>query len=150
MAVIDEPAAAIAASRCLTARSLSRKPGGEWTESPARRCGWCDYPPEVLAALIDGFNAWAGWSERSRTYERHDARVWAEMARRDHDEAERQIVAAQGLQPMTPLEEPPAREPGGTHRGDREPYQPSASISSGEASEPVFLPDVDEELAWTT
>ena len=59
MTVIDEPAAAIAAGRCLTARSLARKPGDVWTPSHPRTCGWCDYPLDVLGRLIEGFNAWA-------------------------------------------------------------------------------------------
>ena len=128
MTVIDEPAAAIAAGRCLTARSLARKPGDVWTVSHPRTCGWCDYPPDVLRRLIEGFNAWAGWAERSRSYERHDARVWAESARRDPDAAERQIVAAQGFQPTEPVDGPVAHDP--------------------EAPPPA--PPVDEELAaWT-
>ncbi len=129
MAVIDEPAAAIAAARCLTARSLSRRPGGEWTESHARRCDWCDFPLDVLAALIDGFNDWAGFKPRTNTYARFDAQTWAEMARRHPEQAEAEIVAAQGFQPVTVADEAPAHEP----------------------EVPPAAPPVDEELAaWTT
>lgn len=130
MAVIDEPAAAIAAGRCLTARSLSKRPGGEFErDNHPRRCDWCDFPLDVLAALIDGFNDWAWFKPRTNTYARYDAQTWAEMARRHPEQAEAEIVAAQGLEPVTERNEPPAHE---------SPPAPTA-------------PPVDKELAaWTT
>lgn len=73
--VLFEPASAIAAGICLTARILA---DGR-TERHPRPCGWCDYPPDALQRMVDGFNAWAGWSERTHTYQRHDARVFAEL-----------------------------------------------------------------------
>ncbi len=76
MTVIFEPASAIAAGLCLTARTITTD--GRTARHP-RPCGWCDYPIDDLRKLIDGFNAWAGWSERSHSYERHEARVFAEL-----------------------------------------------------------------------
>ncbi len=113
MAVIDEPATARAVERCLIARSIDRR--GE-TRTHPRRCEWCDYPLEVLRQQLDGFNAWAGWSERARTYDRHEIRVWVEWARSHPAEAEAEITAAQGLaEPMSSPPSPPA------HGADPEP-----------------------------
>lgn len=123
---IDEPAAAIAASRCLTARSIARPRRGPWTEQHPRECSWCDLPLDFLRGAIEGWNAWAGPEDRGNgvVYARYDAQAFAELARRDPAEAERQIVAAQGLADPTPSPvEPPAHLP----------------------------PPVDEELAaWTS
>jgi hypothetical protein len=91
--VIFEPASAIAASRCLAARV--RDSGHRVTASHPRRCGWCDYPTDVLDGLVRGFNAWAGYSERTGTYAHHELRVWAELGK---DEQLSQIVAAQVLE----------------------------------------------------
>lgn len=102
MAVIDEPATARAVERCLIARSIDKR--GE-TRTHPRRCEWCDYPLEVLRQQLDGFNAWAGWSESGHSYERHEVRVWVEWARTHAAEAEAQIVAAQGL--LEPMDDPP-------------------------------------------
>lgn len=101
MSVIDEPAAAVAASLCLTARVIADH--AVTTRHPSR-CGWCDYPVTELAAMVDGFNAWAGFDERNGTYQRHDARIFAELPR------ERQralVIEAQAFE----VEEPPPPEP---------------------------------------
>lgn len=128
MAVIDEPAVARAIDRCLAARSLADRRGPVTRVHP-RPCGWCDYPLDELRRLLEGFNAWAGWDERRRTYERHDVRVWAEAARRDPAAAEAAICSAQDFaQPVTTTTEPSAREP----------------------RAPATAPPVDPELeAWT-
>lgn len=73
--VLFEPASAIAAGLCLAARAIS---DGRTARHP-RPCGWCDYPLVDLRAMVAGFNEWAGFSERTHTYERHDARVFAEL-----------------------------------------------------------------------
>lgn len=111
MAVIDEPAVARAVDRCLIARSVDQH---ATTRLHPRPCEWCAFPLDYLRQQLDGFNAWAGWSERARSYERHEVRVWVEWARANQAEAEAQIVAAQGLvgehgeggsiPPATPLE----------------------------------------------
>jgi hypothetical protein len=93
MPVINEPEVAVAAGLCVTARALD--PRGVTTPHP-RRCTWCDYDRGELARMVQGYNAWAGYSERSGTYERHEARVFAELPR---DEQLRRIVEAQGLEP---------------------------------------------------
>ena len=97
--VIDEPASAVAASLCLSARD--RK--GRTTARHPGRCGWCDWPEDELARMVEGFNAWAGFDERRGTYARHDARVFAELPR---DRQAELVAAAQAI------EEPsePARE----------------------------------------
>lgn len=99
MAVIDEPASAVAASLCLAARdrkdrTTTRHPG---------RCGWCPYPADELTRMVEGFNAWAGWNERRGTYERHDARVFAELPR---DRQAALVAAAQAIE--EPADEVPA------------------------------------------
>ena len=94
MAVITEPEVAVAIGRCVTARSLATVTRQVTSQHP-RRCAWCDYPLAELARMVEGYNAWAGYSERSGTYQRHEARVFAELPR---DEQVRRIVAAQGLE----------------------------------------------------
>lgn len=59
MTVIFEPAAAIAAGLCLTARTIA---DGR-TARHDRPCGWCAYPLEELRRMVAGFEAWA---ERDR------------------------------------------------------------------------------------
>lgn len=113
MAVIDEPAAAVAAARCLSARTLARRPGDEWRPTHPRRCAWCAYEPATLSGMLDGWNAWSGAKERGRAtvYERYSAQAFSELQRRDPAEAERQIVEAQGLE-AEPME---AQAPGPAH-----------------------------------
>lgn len=128
MSVIDDPAVARAIDRCVTARAIADR-RGPVTRTHPRPCGWCDYPTDHLVRLLEGFNVWSGWDERTRTYERHDVRVWTVAARRNPAEAERLIVAAQGLvEPLPATPPPPAHESGA----------------------PQPAPPVDEELAaWT-
>lgn len=92
--VLFEPEAAIAASRCVIARSVS---DGRTPQHP-RACGWCDYPLADLRSMVEGFNQWAEYSNRSHTFGRHELRVWSEMPRA---EQEARIVAAQAF----PIEE---------------------------------------------
>lgn len=149
MSVIDEPAVAVAASRCLTARTVARRAGDEWTPSHPRTCAWCDYPTAALARLVDGFNAWAGAKdvEGRRVYARYDVQRFAEEARRHPDLAEAQIVEAQGLvAEISPRPLPPP---------DPRAHSSSVAGPDGEV-EPVAVPaggpahDVDPELeAWT-
>lgn len=101
VSVIDEPAAAIAAGRCVTARSLDTGRGAITAQHP-RRCAWCDYPLADLSRMVEGWNHWADGKDhgRSTVYARHDAQLFAERSRRDPVEAERLIVDAQGLEPL--------------------------------------------------
>lgn len=101
MTVIFEPAAAIAASRCLTAHSID--PVHARTSAHPRRCGWCDTPVEGLRQMVEGFNDWAGFDLRRNSYARHEVRVFVDLPRA---EQERQIVTAQELEPE-PAKEPP-------------------------------------------
>lgn len=105
MTVIFEPAAAIAASRCLTARTVD--PSHATTNAHPRPCGWCDTPVEGLRSMVEGFNAWAGFDLRGNTYQRHEVRVFVDLPR---DEQERQIVEAQAFPepPAAPMEQPVA------------------------------------------
>jgi hypothetical protein len=107
MTVIFEPAAAIAAGLCLTARVVDQR--GE-TARHGRRCGWCDYSTDDLRQLVEGYNAWAGYDERRGTYGRHEARVFQGLARA---EQQRLIEEAQAFgppppEPVVPAPAPPA------------------------------------------
>ena len=90
--LLDEPAAAVAASLCLLARD---RRGGTTPRHP-RRCAWCDWPPAQLAEMVDGFNDLAGFSERKGTYRRHAARVFAGLPPARQAEL---VRAAQELEP---------------------------------------------------
>lgn len=71
-----DPAAAVAAGICLVAQVL-----GAQTPRHPRRCGWCEYPPDELSRMLTAFAGWAGREERTGTYGRHEARVFAELPR---------------------------------------------------------------------
>ena len=101
MTVIDEPAAAVAAGLCLTARVIADH--SVTTRHPSR-CGWCAYPTVELAVMISGFNAWAGFDERRGTYQRHDARIFGELPR---DRQRALVVEAQAFE----ADDPPPPEP---------------------------------------
>lgn len=103
MTVFD-PEVAVAIGRCVTARSIEL-PGRVDPEHP-RRCGWCGHPTSELVAALTWFNTWAGWSERSRTYERHDVRIFAELPR---DQQRARVLTAQDFEPDEPIQEPAAR-----------------------------------------
>jgi hypothetical protein len=107
--VIEEPADAIAAGLCLAARTLS--PKAETNRHP-RPCGWCVWDLDALRQLVDGFNRWAGYSERSGTYDRHDARVFQDLPAA---EQRRLVLIAQDFPDASPepdeiVPEPPAEE----------------------------------------
>jgi hypothetical protein len=106
MSVILEPASAVAAGICIAARTIGSPPGILRGRHP-RPCGWCDYPVDELRRLVDEHNAWAGFSERSRTYERHDARVFAELPAATQAEL---VLAAQDFPALEP-EPQPERDP---------------------------------------
>jgi hypothetical protein len=119
MAVINEPEVAVAAARCVTARALDQH---GVTEQHPRPCTWCDYDRGELARMVQGYNTWAGYSERSGTYERHEARVFAELPR---DEQLRRIVEAQGLEPESqPVEAEADALPTGEREGGSIPLDP--------------------------
>lgn len=111
MTVLFGPADAIAAGRCLIARSIA---GGKTADHP-RRCAWCDEPVADLVALVGGFNDWAAYRPTGKTggtSDRHEVRLWMEL---DRDEQRKQIEAAQAfvdepLEPVitAPVEPPPA------------------------------------------
>jgi hypothetical protein len=92
--VIDEPASAVAAALCLSARDRDGV-----TRRHPRRCGWCDYPAGVLRSMVEGFNAWAGYDDRRGTYDRHDARVFQGLPRARQAELVRD---AQGFEEDVP------------------------------------------------
>lgn len=110
MSVIDEPHDAVAASRCLTARSLDTGRGAVTAQHP-RRCTWCAIDLAELTRMVEGWNAWADPRDRGRStvYVRHAARTFVEWARKQPAEAEALIAAAQGLEPL-PGPEPQAIE----------------------------------------
>lgn len=102
MTVIFEPASAIAASRCLTARSIDPVHGR--TNAHPRPCGWCPTPVEGLRSMVEGFNQWSGFDVAKNTYERHEVRVFVDLPRA---EQERQIVEAQDFPPVVEAEPEP-------------------------------------------
>jgi hypothetical protein len=63
--------------------------------------------------MVDGFNAWSGWNEKRRTYERHDCRVFAELPARRQAElvTEAQAFPEPPAEPVAPDVEPPAHDP---------------------------------------
>ena len=101
MTVLFEPAEAIAAGHCLTARTISRAAQPAATTAHPRRCAWCDWPAEELRSMVEGYNAWAGYDPARGTYGRHEARVFQDLPRA---EQQRQVIAAQGLE--EPVAEP--------------------------------------------
>lgn len=104
--VMTDPAAAIAAARCLAARNL---PGTARTlRTHPRACGWEDYETDALRKLVDSFNEWSDYSDRHRTSGRHDVRAWAELPRL---EQERRIVAAQAFPEVVEAPPPPVPDP---------------------------------------
>jgi hypothetical protein len=53
--VIFEPAAAIAAGICLTARTIA---DNARTDRHPRPCGWCDWDLSALRQMVNGFEVW--------------------------------------------------------------------------------------------
>jgi hypothetical protein len=104
--VLFEPASAIAAGLCLAARTIAE---GRSLRHP-RPCGWCDYPVDGLRSMIDGFNAWAGWHEKRRTYERHDCRVFAELPARRQAELVLEAQAFPAAEPVAAVAAVPAHD----------------------------------------
>lgn len=107
-AILLEPASAIAAGICLTARTIAH---GHTVRHP-RPCGWCDYDVADLRTLVDGFNAWAGYN--GRTYAQLLARIFQGLP---HREQVAQVLEAQSfpaVEPMTEADSAPA------HDGDDE------------------------------
>jgi hypothetical protein len=94
--VLDEPAAAGAAARCLAARAVDR---GHWTtRAHPTRCGWCVYPTDRLDSMLRGYGALVDFDERNGT-----ATSGASAFRRlAAEEQARQIVVAQALEPSLP------------------------------------------------
>ena len=110
MSVIFGAPEAIAAARCLNARSIDVK--GRTPDHP-RRCGWCPEELADLRRLVEGFNAWAGYKPagaQGGTAERHEVRLFLELPRdrqRELIEAAQQLVA----EPVVPPPSSPAVEP---------------------------------------
>lgn len=138
MAVIDDPAVAIAVERCLSARAKARRVGDEWTERHPRHCEWCDLPRGYLAELLEGWNEWAQPQDQGKgvVYGRVDAQRFAELQRRDPAAAEALIVAAQGLDPV-----PDARGEGGS--------DPRGSLISEDRSAATFSVEQVQNLEPT-
>jgi hypothetical protein len=99
--VLFEPASAIAAGICLTARTIS---DGRTARHP-RPCGWCTYEPDDLRAMVSGFNAWAGYDERAHTYDRLDARAFQGLPVREQQQL---VLEAQAFPPDEPAAAVPA------------------------------------------
>jgi hypothetical protein len=95
-----DPAAAIAAGRCVTARAIDEH--GR-TSMHDRECGWCDYPLPVLVEMVATFNEWAGFDMRSNSYARHEVRAFVDLPR---EEQQRRIVVAQSFAEPTPSPTP--------------------------------------------
>lgn len=96
---IFEPPAAIAAARCVVSRTRPDRRGAPIDPEHPRECAWCPFPTDELVRAVEGFNAWAGWDERSRTHERHDVRLFAELPRERQHQL---VVEAQEFVPPPP------------------------------------------------
>lgn len=92
---VTEPAAAYAASRCLAARLRD-----EWwvTSQHPSRCGWCDYPTDVIDAMVRRFNELVDFDVRNHT----SSSGAVTFGRLERSEQLRQITAAQGLEDVPP------------------------------------------------
>lgn len=118
MTVVFEPAEAIAAGLCLTARTIAK---GVTNRHP-RPCGWCEYSIDELRQLIEGYNAWAGYKERGGTYERHEARLFQGLPRAEQArlveiaQAFPSVPEAVKAQPPPPADAPAAQGPAWFHR----------------------------------
>lgn len=99
MAVIDDPAVAVAAADCVSSRSI-----GRLTARHPRPCQWCDYPLDELRRMVEGFVVWAKPKDRGNAtvYDRHDAQVFAELARKDPAKADQLVADARGEAPAPP------------------------------------------------
>lgn len=137
--VISEPEMAIAAGRCLTARSLATPTRGAITVRHPRPCGWCDWPLEDLRRMVDGFNTWAGYVARANTYAHHELRVWQE---KPAAEQEALIVAAQAFE-----DEPTAEAPGAMAgpAGAEAHAAPASELITAGTSEPELEATPTEE-----
>jgi hypothetical protein len=134
--VLFDPAAAVAAGHCLTARSVD--PERRTTSVHPRRCAWCEYSADELARMVDGFNVWSGYRERTRTYERHDVRIFVELPAARQQEL---VIAAQGFEFAV---EPPTEEPvtAAPTPAAHEPVEPpSAPEADGQANQ-------EDVVAW--
>jgi hypothetical protein len=150
--VLFGPADAIAASRCLIARSIA---GGTTADHP-RKCGWCSEPIADLRSLVAGFNDWAAYRPTGKTggtSERHEVRLFMELPR---DEQRQLIEEAQALEdPGVPTgadESPTAIRLGVSATKVPEPFfaeAPSAVAEPAtEPPEPAPAPVEDEGVAW--
>jgi hypothetical protein len=136
MTVIFGAPEAIAAGRCLTARSIDVN--GVTTHHP-RRCAWCAEPLDDLRRLVEGFNEWAGWKPigaMGGVAARYDVQTFAELPRA---EQLRQIAAAQAFEAESVQEAvaggaadrtvEPVGHPVGAATEPPPPLQPSASTA---------------------
>jgi hypothetical protein len=153
--VIDDPAAAVAAARCVTARSVTRTDRAPVTSQHPRTCAWCDYPLDVLAPMVAGFLAWAEPKDQGMgtVYGRHDVRVFFELPRA---EQERQITEAQGLVDVTPRGEGSAGVQGAADKDRTAAVFPVGQVQEmrPEGFEPAAAAPVTEPVeagisAWT-
>lgn len=98
--MLFEPASAVAAGHCLTARLVDKD---ATTNAHPRRCGWCDFPLDALRQLIDGFNEWAGFDPKTGKYAQHDARAFQGLPQR---EQARLVLEAQSFDAESSPAEP--------------------------------------------
>lgn len=91
-AVVWDPAEGIAAAYCSLARVRDREHRA--TEDHPGECVFCPYPDAELGAMVEGFNRWAGFDERSGSYAEHEARRFFDLPR---DEQRALVRAAQEL-----------------------------------------------------
>lgn len=105
-----EPASAVAAGICLTARTIA---AGITARHP-RACGWCDYEPTELRSMLDGFVASAGRNERTGAYRHHEAAVFQGLPSREQAAL---VLAAQSF-PEPPEQPVAAIQPTQAHEDD--------------------------------
>lgn len=85
---IQDPAAAVAISRCMLYRQ--REQGETRTRlaeqiafriHEARPCQWCDYPLAFLLVILEGFNEWAGFDPTHDYYARREIQAFRLLPR---------------------------------------------------------------------
>jgi hypothetical protein len=137
----QDPAVAIAMSRCLTARFVD--PLHRVTNRHPKACGWCGADIGPLQRVVDLFNTWAEYDSRGVSA-RHLVRVFREQTRGDQLA---QIEAAQELgNDLWGVVTAPTPLPGETLAKAPPPAEPEPSTEAP-------APDVEEQpaeevIAW--
>jgi hypothetical protein len=78
---VRQPAAAVAAGKCLLARLFPRVKVRVEGLDHAGPCQWCDYPSDVLVGWLRDFHGWAGYDADADSYREPTVRDFRHMPR---------------------------------------------------------------------